>query len=332
MVTRRALFLFAAVGVIWGTPYFFIKIALEELAPHELVFLRCALAGILMIPLAIKRGAFRSALPQLRWVLLFAVLEMAGPWWLVAHAEERISSGFAGLFIATVPLIGLFVAYVMGDHHAFAGRRIMGVVLGLAGVTALVGLDTFGGHVDALSVSQLFLVAIGYAVAPAMASVKLAKVDSIGTITISLLTVAIIYAPFAIPSLLDGPAPSANAVGAIVGLGLLCSVIAFILFFQLIDAVGPSRATVVTFINPAVAVLLGALILSEPLTTGTLVGFPLVLLGSWLATHTPKANELAGTPTDVETTEVPRPRDGQAATDSRPAPLAAEGAPASSEK
>lgn len=290
-MSRRAVLLFLSVGVIWGTPYFFIKVGLEDLAPHEIVFLRCAIATVLLLPVAIRRRAVRPALSLWPFLLAFAALEMAGPWLLLSHAEQRISSGFAGLFLATIPLIGVIIAAILGERDALSGRRILGIGLGLGGVAMLVGLDSLGGHVDALSIVELVLVAIGYAVAPVIAARTMAHVPSIGVITMSLAAVAIGYAPIAIPTLASGPAPSLPAVGSVIALGVVCSAVAFMLFFALIAEVGPARATVVTFINPAVAVVLGALVLREPLTVGTLLGFPLVLLGSWLATHRAAAME-----------------------------------------
>jgi drug/metabolite transporter (DMT)-like permease len=288
-MSRRALVLFLVLGVIWGTPYFFIKVGLGDFAPHEIVFLRCVIATLLLLPVAIRRGAVRPALALWPFLLAFAALEIAGPWWLLAHAEQRISSGFAGLFLATIPLIGVIIAAILGEQDAFGGRRLLGIGMGLGGVTMLVGLDSLGGHVDLLSVVELTLVAIGYAVAPVIAARTMAHVPAVGVITLSSAIAAIAYAPIAIPTLASGPVPSWTSVGAVVALGVLCSAVAFMLFFALIAEVGPARATVVTFINPAVAVLLGALVLREPLTFGTLLGFPLVLLGSWLATHRPAA-------------------------------------------
>jgi drug/metabolite transporter (DMT)-like permease len=296
-MSRRVLLLFLSLGIIWGTPYFFIKVGLQDLAPHELVFGRCAVAALVLIPIAIRQRALRPALTVWPAVLAFAALEMAGPWWLLSHAEQRVSSGFAGLFLATIPLIGVIIAKILGEHDALAGRRLLGIGLGLGGVTMLVGLDTLAGHVDLLSVIELVLVAIGYAVAPVIAARTMAQVPSVGVITLSLAIVAIAYAPIAVPTLIAGGMPSTSAIGSVLGLGVLCSGVAFMLFFALIAEVGPARATVVTFINPAVAVLLGALVLSEPLTAGTLLGFPLVLIGSWLATHRPAApldDELVG--------------------------------------
>jgi drug/metabolite transporter (DMT)-like permease len=290
-MSRRTLALFLAVGVIWGTPYFFIKIGLEHLAPHELVFGRCAVAAIALLPIAFRRGAIRPALTLWPYLVAFALLEMAGPWWLLSHAEQRISSGFAGLFMATIPLLGVIIAAILGEKDALGGRRLFGIGMGLAGVTMLVGLDTLGGHVDLLSVIELTFVAIGYAVAPVIAARAMSRVPAVGVIALSLAIVALLYAPIAVPTLISGGPVPLSAIGAVLALGVVCSAVAFMLFFALIAEVGPARATVVTFINPAVAVLLGAAVLKEPLTAGTLAGFPLVLLGSWLATHRPTSPE-----------------------------------------
>ena len=283
-MTRAAWLLFAAMSVIWGIPYLFIKIAVGELSPAAVAGSRTLLAALVLIPLAARQGVLRPAARAWRWVAAFGLLEMAGPWLLLGHAETRVSSGFAGLMIATVPVVGVLVARLRGDPHAFARVRLLGLGVGVLGVVCLVGLDSLAGHLDALSILELLLVAIGYAVAPVIASTRLAGVPSLGVIACAIAGVAVLYLPWTVTELAGG-LPSTDVVVSIVVLGLLCTAVAFVLFFQLIAEAGPVRATVFTFLNPAVAIALGILVLGEPLTVGTLVGFPLVLLGAYWATR-----------------------------------------------
>lgn len=283
-MTRRAWVLFGAMAVIWGIPYLFIKIAVVEVSPAALAGMRTLLAALVLLPLAARAGALRPALRSWRYVAAFGVLEMAIPWVLIGHAEIRVSSGFAGLVIAAVPMFGTLLAFVLGDRHALARVRVLGLATGFVGVGALVGLDSLGGHVDLLSVAELLTVAALYAIAPAIADRKLRHVPSMGVIALSLSIVAVLYLPFTIGELGQG-LPSPSVVGSILVLALVCTALAFVLFFELIATAGPVRATVITFLNPAVAVLLGLVVLSEPLTWGTVVGFPLVLLGSYWATR-----------------------------------------------
>jgi drug/metabolite transporter (DMT)-like permease len=288
-MSRRGLFLFAAMSVIWGIPYLLIKVALDELSPTFLVFSRTAVAAAVLLPIAMRRGMVRPALAHWRPLLAFATLEMAIPWLLVSDAERHMTSSLAGLLIATVPLIGTVVTWRLGDASAVAGTRLLGLLIGIAGVAAVVGLD-LGAGTTLLGVVEVLLVSVGYSVAPIIAARRLADVPTLGVIAVSITGVAIAYLPsvfFSRPN--AWPRPSVLA--AVLGLALVCTATAFLLFFALIAEVGPVRATVITFVNPAIAVLLGVSILGEPFTTGIAIGFPLVLLGSWLSTRRTVAAE-----------------------------------------
>jgi drug/metabolite transporter (DMT)-like permease len=285
-MSRRAWTLFAAMAVIWGIPYLFIKIAVVEMSPVAIAGWRTLLGAAILLPLAARQGALRPALRAWPYVVAFGLMEMAIPWVLLGHAETRVPSGFAGLMLAAVPIVGTVVSWLLGDRHALSRVRLLGLAVGVIGVGALVGLDWVGGTIDALSVAELLVVAVFYAVAPAMAVRKLAHVPSMGIVSLSLAVVALLYLPVTLVSVHAGP-PSPNVVASVLVLALVCTALAFVLFFGLIAEAGPVRATVITFVNPAVAVGLGVLVLSEPLTVGTIVGFPLVLLGSYWATRGP---------------------------------------------
>jgi drug/metabolite transporter (DMT)-like permease len=287
-MTRQAWLLFAAMSVIWGIPYLLIKVAVGELSPAAVAGSRTLLAAIVLLPLAARLGALRPALRAWRWVVAFGVLEMAGPWLLLGRAETRVSSGFAGLMIATVPIVGVLIARLRGDPHAFAPVRLRGLGVGILGVVGLVGIDSLSGQVDLLSVAELLLVAVGYAVAPVIANTVLAPVPAIGVIAVSVSVVATGFLPWTVAGFTGG-LPPAEVVGSVLVLGLVCTALAFVLFFRLIALAGPVRATVITFINPAVAILLGIVVLGEPLTWGMVLGFPLVLLGAFWATRSVSA-------------------------------------------
>ena len=283
-MVRSSWLLFAAMSLIWGIPYLFIKIAVEELSPAAVAGSRTLLAALVLLPLAAHQGVLRPAARAWRWVAAFGLLEMAGPWLLLGHAETRVSSGFAGLMIATVPIVGVLVARLRGDPHAFARTRLLGLGTGVLGVVCLVGLDSLAGHLDLLSIVELLLVAVGYAVAPVIASTRLADVPSLGVIALSVTGVGLLFLPWTVADYASG-LPAADVIVSVLVLGLACTALAFVLFFRLIAQVGPVRATVITFLNPAVAVALGIIVLGEPLTAGILVGFPLVLLGAYWATR-----------------------------------------------
>ena len=237
------------------------------------------LGSLLLLPLALNRSALAPAFRKWKWLLAFTLIEISLPWWLLGHAETRLNSSTAGLLIAVVPLFAAVIVSRLG-HEKLEPRRIFGLALGFAGVALLVGLDI---HFDDLAaVVATIVVALCYAIGPIIIDRKLKDVPAIGVITGSLIVASVIYLPFA-PFLLP-ESVSLSAGSSVVGLGVLCTAAAFIVFFALIAEVGPARATVITYVNPAVAIVLGALVLDEPLTRGMLIGFPLVILGSFLGT------------------------------------------------
>lgn len=294
-MSRRAWILFTSMALIWGIPYLFIKIAVTEISPAVVVGGRTIIAALVLLPIAARAGALRPALRAWPFVTAFALVEMAVPWLLLGHAEQRVTSGFAGLMIAAVPIVGTVVSSLMGEHHALSRVRLLGLGTGVVGVAALVGLDSLTGSVDALGVVELLVVAVCYAVGPAIAARTLSHVPSIGVIALSLGLVGLLYLPATAVGLSAGM-PSAKVVASVLVLALVCTALAFVLFFDLIAEAGPVRATVITFVNPAVAVLLGLAVLGEPLTWGILVGFPLVLLGSYWATRAPRTPVATGSP------------------------------------
>jgi drug/metabolite transporter (DMT)-like permease len=279
-VSRKGWLLFGALCVIWGIPYLFVRIAVRELPPPALVFLRTAPAALLLLPFALRRGEIRRILRGWPWVLVYTAVELCIPWLLLAHAEERISSSLAGLLIATVPLIGAVVYRAFGVADRFGARRTAGLLVGFAGVAALVGLDLASS--DALGIAETVTVAFCYAMGPVVISRRLAHLPAIGVITASLVVTAALYAPAGLATM-PGSLSTAT-IGSVAVLSVVCTVFAFLLFFALIHEVGPSRTTIITYVNPLVAVLLGVALLGEPLTLGIAVGMPLILLGSVLAT------------------------------------------------
>ena len=290
-----------------GHPYLLIKIAVTDIDPLIVAFGRTALASVLLLPVVLYRRALTPVLRRWKWLLLYTVVEISGPWLLLGRAETRLNSSTAGLLIAVVPMIAAIVLTVTG-HDRLDRRRVAGLAIGFAGVGALVGLDI---HLDDLSaVGALLLVAIGYAIGPIIINRKLADLPPMGVIAGSLILATVIYAPFTVPVWPD--AITAPAAWSIVALAVVCTAAAFLIFFALIAEAGPARATVITYVNPAVAITLGVLVLDEPLTIGMAIGFPLVIVGSVLATsrRTIPAAEPTVLPTDVLATN-PHPDDAR---------------------
>jgi drug/metabolite transporter (DMT)-like permease len=278
-MSKRGWILFLALGVIWGMPYLLIRVAVETIDPLVMAFGRTLIGALLLLPVALYRNALAPAFRRWRALLAFTLVEISGPWLLLGHAETRLNSSTTGLLIAIVPLIAAVIVTKLG-HDRLDARRKAGLVIGFAGVAALVGLDI---HVsDFAAVGAIALCALGYAIGPIIIDRKLADVPPLGVVTASLILATVLYAPF-VPLLWPSHATSAS-VGSVVGLGIICTAIAFMLFFALIAEVGPSRATFITYINPVVAAILGVALLHEPLTLGMAIGFPLVILGSILGT------------------------------------------------
>jgi drug/metabolite transporter (DMT)-like permease len=288
-VTRRGWLLFAALSVCWGIPYLFIRIAVSDVDPLIVAFGRTLLGALLLLPLALRARALTPLLPHWRILLLYTGVEIVGPWLLLGHVETRLNSSTTGLIIAVVPIVAAVILTIMGQDRLDA-RRICGLVLGLIGVALLVGLDVRAD--DLISILQLALVVVGYAVGPIIVSRRLAHLPSIGVVTASLLISAVVYAPFT--PFVWPERWTVPVVGSIVVLAVVCTAVAFLLMFALIAEAGPARMTLITYVNPAVAVLLGAIVLAEPLTVGLAVGFPLVLIGSVLGTWRSASSQPVG--------------------------------------
>ena len=278
-MTRRGWLLFLALSVIWGIPYLLIKVAVRELTPASLVFLRTALGALLLLPAVMKNGNLRALLPRWRPILLFTLVEVALPWWLLSDAERRISSTLSGLLVASVPLLGALLSRLTGAHEPLGTRRLAGLGVGFAGVVALLGLDLRG---DVAAIVEMTLVVLGYALGPLIVSRRLADLASLDVVAVSIGLCALAYAPVGIAQL-PRAMPSPAVIGSVAVLGIACTAVAFLLFFRLIAEVGPVRATVITYVNPAIALLAGVTLLGEPFTPGTAAGFVLIIAGSWLA-------------------------------------------------
>jgi drug/metabolite transporter (DMT)-like permease len=282
-VSRRGWVLFLTMSLIWGVPYLLIKVAVDEVSPVMVVFARCVIGAALLLPWTIARGQLRPALRHWRPLLAFTLLEMTGPWLLLAYAEQSLSSSLTGLLVAGVPFVAALAARLAGEEERLTPVRLVGMGIGVVGIAALLGLDV--GGTQLLPLVAVALVVVGYGTAPLIVSRKLPEVPGVAASSIALFVTAVVYAPFAVPRLAALPDAAPPALLSLVVLGVVCTALALALFFALIREVGPQRALVITFVNPAVAVLLGVLLLDEPFTLGIALGLPLVLVGCVLATR-----------------------------------------------
>jgi drug/metabolite transporter (DMT)-like permease len=283
-MSRKSALTFALVGFLWGIPYLFIKVAVDKdtgYAPAIVVFGRVLIGAMILLPLAFKDRSIFAALRGIKYVAFYALLEMVIPWILIGTAEQKISSGLAGLLIASVPIWSNLITYFQGDKDALKANRILGIGIGFIGVVLIVGIETFTGTSDPLSILMVIVAAIAYAYAIIMIRNKLPDVSGIAINAVAMALTAIFYLPFTIAFWPDHTV-SREATYSVIALGIFSTGIAFAFFFTLIADIGPTRASMVTYWNTAIAVVLGVLILSEPLTAGISIGLPLVMLGSWL--------------------------------------------------
>jgi drug/metabolite transporter (DMT)-like permease len=284
-VSRRGWILFTALSVIWGVPYFFIRIADRGgMPPLDLAWVRIALAAAILLVHAGRRGTLGELRGRLRWIGAYAVAEIAIPFSLIATAERDVTSSLAAIVIAAVPLMVALIALRIDPEERPTPRRAVGLLLGFGGVVALVGIDVAGRGNALLATLGLLIAAAGYAIGPMLIKHRLGGIDAAAAMGASL---AIAALALTIPALLTLPAraPSAGAFASVAVLGVLCTAIAFLLLPGLVVEAGPTRASVITYVNPIVAVVLGVGLLGEHLGTGALFGLGLILAGSWLSTH-----------------------------------------------
>ncbi len=280
-MTRRGLILFISLGVIWGLPYLLIKVSVREVSPALLVFVRTGGGTLILLPIAATRRSLRGLVRHWRPIIAYTVAEICIPWVLLFNAERKLSSSLAGLLIAAVPLVGALLAVLTGSDRLDA-RRSVGLLIGFAGVAALVGFAV--GRSDIWAAASLGAVVVGYALGPWILARYLSDLPPLGVVAASLLIAAIIYAPvasFQLPS----HRLSGSVIASVVVLTVVCTAVAFVVFFALIGEVGAYRATIITYLNPAVAVLLGVTVLGEHFGVATAVGFGLILTGCFFATR-----------------------------------------------
>lgn len=286
-MSRRNLILFILAGFLWGIPYLFIKVAVDPqdgFSPAIVVFGRVLIGALVLIPIAIYDKSFFTAIKGWKYIAVYALFEMVGPWILIGTAEQKISSGLAGLLVSSVPIFSTLIASYYGDKTVWQPRRLIGIIIGFLGVFLLVGIESFTGSSDPISILMTLAAALGYAFAVIYITRKMPGVSGVAINGIAMAMTAVFYSP-ALVFLWPDRAVSANAIYALIALGVFSTGIAFAVFFTVMAEIGPTRASLVTYMNTAFAVVLGVLILSEPLTIGIIVGLPLVLIGSYLASR-----------------------------------------------
>jgi drug/metabolite transporter (DMT)-like permease len=283
-VSSRGWLLFVAMSIIWGIPYLMIKVAVEGVSVPVLVFVRTAVGAAVLMPLALRSGIPAMIREHWKALLGFSFFEIIAAWFLLSDAERHLTSSMTGLLIAASPIIAAILDRFTGGEQRLGLRRALGLGIGLAGVAVLAGPNLAGG--SAWPVIEVLMVATCYAIAPLIAARHLSNVPALPMTATCLGFGALVYAA---PALATWPTemPSARVLLAMTGLAIICTALAFIVFFALIREVGAPRALVFTYVNPAVALLAGVIVLNEPLTAWNVAALLLILAGCVLATHRP---------------------------------------------
>jgi drug/metabolite transporter (DMT)-like permease len=289
-MSRRALIHFALSGFFWGIPYLLMKVAVRDIPPTVIVCGRVLIGAAILIPIAIHQKVLMDAIRGWRYILPYAIFEMMIPWILITNAEKKISSGLAGLLIATVPIWSTIFASMSGDKTVWHSKRLVGLVVGFVGLIGLVGYESIIGSSDPLSIAMMLVTAMSYSFAVNMISQKLPDVSGIAINGLAMVFTAVAYLPLMILQFPETNTVSTESALSLIILGVFSTALAFISFFIVLKEIGPARASIGTYVNTAVAVVLGVLILSEPLTPGIIVGLPLVMIGSFLASRKPRVN------------------------------------------
>jgi drug/metabolite transporter (DMT)-like permease len=279
-MNRKAFILLVSLGVLWGIPYLLIRIAVADYDPTIVAFARAGLGAICLLPFVLRQKTFFAGFRKPVWLLAYTVAEISAPWFLIGYAEQYVTSSLAGLVVALTPILAAVLGVILAKDR-LGLPRTCGLALGLCGVVALLGFRSI--TLNILPMLALCLSALGYAIGPIIVARKLADIDTTAVVVASLIVASVVYLPF-VPA--HWPSQfSLSATIAVLALALFCTALAFQLLFALVSEIGPARATVVAYINPAVAAILGSAVLDEPLTTGIILGFVLILTGSYLATR-----------------------------------------------
>jgi drug/metabolite transporter (DMT)-like permease len=303
LVSARAWAAFAAVSTLWGMPYLFIKVAVDDgVSPVFLAWVRIVLGGAVLLGLAWRAGTLHALRGRWRWIAVFGVAEITLPFPLIAAGEQHVASSLAAILISSMPLMVALISTRLSPADRPAGLRLVGLFLGFGGVVALLGIDVAGRPGELLGSLLILVATLCYATASIIVDRGLADLDPMGPIAASLGLATLVLAPVAVLAPPDG-LPPADALGSLAVLGVVCTALGLWLFFRLVVEAGASRAAVITYVNPLVAVILGVLVLDERFGPTAVAGLVAILAGSWLATRPTSQPRL---PT-LETNQPPAP-------------------------
>jgi drug/metabolite transporter (DMT)-like permease len=282
-MSRRSWLLLGALSALWGASYLFIKVALEDdMSPTVIVFVRSVLAALVLLPIAARSGRLGGLRANAGAIGVLAVVQMGGPLLLIAAGEREISSSLTGILVATAPIFTFLLAFTLEGEERASGLSLVGVVIGIAGVSMLLGIDAGGGAAALAGGLMVVLASFGYAVGAWFVKRRVRGVEPVAMVGATAATVALVMAPFAAISA-PSHAPNLEATGSLLALGVLCTGLAFVIFYSLVSSDGPAKASLVGYIAPGFSIVYGVTLLDESFTAATAAGLVLILAGSWLA-------------------------------------------------
>jgi drug/metabolite transporter (DMT)-like permease len=282
-MSRRSWLLLGLLSALWGGSYLLIKVALEDdVSPAAIVCVRTALAALVLLPLAARVGALGGLRANFAAVLVLAVVQMGGPLLLIALGEREITSSLTGILVATAPIFTFLLAFALEGEERASGPSLAGVALGIAGVAMLLGVDVGGSGAALAGGLMIVLASLGYGVGGWFVKRRVHDVQPVAIVGATTATVAVVMAPFAAISA-PSHTPGLAAMGSLVALGVLCTGLAFVIFYSLVSSDGPAKASLVGYIAPGFSIVYGITLLDERFTAATAAGLVLILAGSWLA-------------------------------------------------
>lgn len=282
-MTRTAWLLLAFLAAIWGASYMLIKVALDDgVDAVFIVFARIALGALVLAPIALRRGAFGLLRGAWGAIALLAMVQVVVPFLLITFGEERIASSLAGILVASSPMFTALLAIRIDQDERVRGWGAAGIVVGLAGVVLLFGVDLSTETAALIGGLMVVLASLGYAIGALYLKHRLRGIQPVGVAASTMLLGALVLLP-AVPFTLPSTVPDAVTLGSLVALGAGGTGVAFLIYYTLISDIGASRATLVTYIAPGFAILYGVTLLDEPLSAGGVLGLTLILAGSYLA-------------------------------------------------